>query len=527
MSAGVIAPPRPRTPRISRMGGEISKKCRRVFVSPPLRLARQRGHLPDISASRSDADCSMDDSNDLLEPIQAPEVSPNAPSRHNLRYRRIVHQSHVSDEREALKRSKLSRKLSKLPSSRPLSHPDSQDHTFPLSTTPARWIRSVHASPGRSLRQAANCFALGSAAYVLRYSVFAEATTFSPSEWPAPHGDPSSIARDVIDLASASLYTLGSTLWLHQTMLRERLSVDTAIDDSIDDSMDEQSAALEKNSPTWDEFSTLFSKHPVVTSVVLFLCGCALDDVISLSDVIAEEVATTRGADPSPASFMPGGRVSFERLLPFAPGLVGAVTFGASGAARLARFIRGDLSHDEPRDEADMWLPCERDECSAMTPPPENTARVDGRVARVAAFVQLPLNVLVSFTFIDGAWLELGAFSKLGAQPAYAAPVGNDIINVASSLSESAAKLASENYVVGNSLADLGSIRDDLFSAAADGGASGSTNTAEFMSSSNAAHVVGGSLFLLSSIAWIVELRAQRRLRCARRLDEADEDLFG
>jgi hypothetical protein len=47
------------------------------------------------------------------------------------------------------------------------------------------------------------------------------------------------------------------------------------------------------------------------------------------------------------------------------------------------------------------------------------------------------------------------------------------------------------------------------------------------MSSSNAAHVVGGSLFLVSSIAWIVELRAQRRLRCARRLDEADEDLFG
>lgn len=113
MSAGVITPPRPRTPRISRMGGEISKKCRRVFVSPPSRLARQRGHLPDISASRSDADCSMDDSNDLLEPIQAPEVSPNAPSRHNLRYRRIVHQSHVSDEREALKRSKLSRKGSK------------------------------------------------------------------------------------------------------------------------------------------------------------------------------------------------------------------------------------------------------------------------------------------------------------------------------------------------------------------------------------------------------------------------------
>ena len=138
-----------------------------------------------------------------------------------------------------------------------------------------------------------------------------------------------------------------------------------------------------------------------------------------------------------------------------------------------------------------------------------------------------PLNVLASFAFIDGAWLELGAFSKLGAQPAYAASVGNDIINVASSLSESAAKLASENYVVGNSLADLGSIRDDLFSAAADGGASGSTNTAEFMSSSNAAHVVGGSLFLVSSIAWIVELRAQRRLRCARRLDEADEDLFG
>lgn len=141
MSAGVIAPPRPRTPRISRMGGEISKKCRRVFVSPPSRLARQRGHLPDISASRSDADCSMDDSNDLLEPIQAPEVSPNAPSRHNLRYRRIIHQGHVSDEREALKRSKLSRKGS--------NRNELSELTLVTHTPTPRTMRSLYRRPPR------------------------------------------------------------------------------------------------------------------------------------------------------------------------------------------------------------------------------------------------------------------------------------------------------------------------------------------------------------------------------------------
>ena len=110
------------------------------------------------------------------------------------------------------------------------------------------------------------------------------------------------------------------------------------------------------------------------------------------------------------------------------------------------------------------------------------------------------------------------------------ASVGSDVVNVASSLSESAARLASENYVVGNSLADLGSIRDDLFGSgngspgdatAADGLATGAHGA---LSSSDAAHALGGGLFLVSSVAWIVELRARRRLRCARRGDDGDGD---
>ena len=358
------------------------------------------------------------------------------------------------------------------------------------------------------------------------------------------HLSTAALARDVVDLASASLYTLGSTLWLHQTVLRERLRGSTlASPAAVADSMDEQSDTRWSQPPTWNEIAELVSGNPVVCSVVLFLCGCALDDALSLSDVIAEEVATrARGglaAIPLPPSLDPhqpaqSARISFERVLPFAPGVVAFVCFGVGGAARLVRLVRGDGDSFETRDEADMWLPCERDdECASMVPPPEVTERLDARIANVARFAQWPLNLLASFAFIDGAWLgDFGAWSKL-AQPGATgtqmlASVGRDVVNVASSFTESAARLASENYVVGNSLADLGSIRDDLFgggngspgdATAADGLATGAHRA---LSSSDAAHALGGGLFLVSSVAWIVELRARRRLRCARRGDDGD-----
>ena len=416
-----------------------------------------------------------------------------------------------------------------------------------ISTAPARWCRSVRASPGRSLRHAANCFALGSAAFVLRFTALADADATTAMAATPDHLSTAALARDVVDLASASLYTLGSTLWLHQTVLRERLRGSTQSPAAVADSMDEQSATRWSQPPTWNEIAELVSGNPVVCSVVLFLCGCALDDALSLSDVIAEEVATrARGGlsngeiwPPSldqPAQPAQPARISFERVLPFAPGVVGAVAFGVGGAARLVRLVRGDGDSFDTRDEADMWLPCERDdECASMVPPPEVTERLDARIANVARFAQWPLNLLASFAFIDGAWLaEFGAWSKLaGAQPASGnvlASVGCDVVNVASSLSESAARLASENYVVGNSLADLGSIRDDLFgggngspgdATAADGLATGAHRA---LSSSDAAHALGGGLFLVSSVAWIVELRARRRLRCARRGDDGDGD---
>ena len=418
---------------------------------------------------------------------------------------------------------------------------------FTISTAPARWCRSVRASPGRSLRHAANCFALGSAAFVLRFTALADADATTAATAAAAAATPdhlstAALARDVVDLASASLYTLGSTLWLHQTVLRERLRGSTLSPAGVADSMDEQSDAGWSQPPTWNEIAELVSGKPVVCSVVLFLCGCALDDALSLSDVIVEEVATrARGGLATVPWFDPlrpaqPARISFERVLPFAPGVVAAVAFGVGGAARLVRLVRGDGDSFDTRDEADMWLPCERDdECASMVPPPEVTERLDARIANVARFAQWPLNLLASFAFIDGAWLgEFGAWSKLaGAQPATGnvlASVGSDVVNVASSLSESAARLASENYVVGNSLADLGSIRDDLFGSgngspgdatAADGLATGAHGA---LSSSDAAHALGGGLFLVSSVAWIVELRARRRLRCARRGDDGDGD---
>ena len=268
-----------------------------------------------------------------------------------------------------------------------------------ISTAPARWCRSVRASPGRSLRHAANCFALGSAAFVLRFTALAEADATTAMAATPDHLSTAALARDVVDLASASLYTLGSTLWLHQTVLRERLRGSTQSPAAVADSMDEQSATRWSQPPTWNEIAELVSGNPVVCSVVLFLCGCALDDALSLSDVIAEEVATRARGGLSNGEIWPPSldprqpaqpaRISFELVLPFAPGVVGAVAFGVGGAARLVRLVRGDGDSFDTRDEADMWLPCKRDdECASMVPPPEVTERLDARIANVAAVAQ-------------------------------------------------------------------------------------------------------------------------------------------
>ena len=132
---------------------------------------------------------------------------------------------------------------------------------------------------------------------MLRFTALADPDATSTAAAAAAAATPdhlstAALARDVVDLASASLYTLGSTLWLHQTVLRERLRGSTQSPAAVADSMDEQSATRWSQPPTWNEIAELVSGNPVVCSVVLFLCGCALDDALSLSDVIAEEVAT-------------------------------------------------------------------------------------------------------------------------------------------------------------------------------------------------------------------------------------------
>jgi hypothetical protein len=165
----------------------------------------------------------------------------------------------------------------------------------------------------------------------------------------------------------------------------------------------------------------------------------------------------------------------------------------------------------------------------------------DVAVAAVAKFVQGPLNLLASVAFLDGSWLEFPAvfgFGDFGAAAA-AAEAATDLSESAAGVASAAVDLrgaATDTYVVSNGLAGLEDLRDELFSSHAhhysspscDGEECGGVFDAAAHSfgnavasggggdtASSAAHVIGGVLFLVSSVAWIVELRAERRLKCS------------
>ena len=134
----------------------------------------------------------------------------------------------------------------------------------------------------------------------------------------------------------------------------------------------------------------------------------------------------------------------------------------------------------------------------------------DVAIASFARWAQGPLHLLASVVSLDGSWTA-------------AAAAGN-AASLASAAVSAASPTLSENYVVSESLEGVESLRSDLFATcpAADGPTSAAAttracevaaeSTAAF-ASSNAAHIAAGALFLASSFAWIVELRAKRRLR--------------
>ena len=273
-------------------------------------------------------------------------------------------------------------------------------------------------------------------------------------------------------------------------------------------------------------------RRPSFVAVALFLAGCALSD--------ATVAATTRD-DVSAFDATRARRVA-ERWFVVVPGIVGAAAHAAGTVARTARGNeRGDApgrksprgsersrpsSPDGSLDDADDGFFPDTDESSrgperddrdrdAMSEKRRSASSrlcfSDVAIASSARLAQGPLNLLASFAFLDGSWT--------------AAAAAGDAASLASAAVSAASPTLSESYVVSESLEGVESLRSDLFATcpAADGAATSAAaaaracevaaeSTAAF-ASSDAAHVAAGALFLASSFAWIVELRAERRLR--------------
>ena len=271
--------------------------------------------------------------------------------------------------------------------------------------------------------------------------------------------------------------------------------------------------------------------------MALFLAGCALSD--------ATVAATTR--DDVSALDATRARHIAERWFVVVPGIVGAAAHAAGTVARTARGNeRGDApgrksprgsersrpsSPDGSLDDADDGFFPETDESSRGPERDDHDHELDHdhdhdhdatpfsrlrfsdvAIASSARLAQGPLNLLASFAFLDGSWT--------------AAAAAGDAASLASAAVSAASPTLSESYVVSESLEGVESLRSDLFATcpAADGAATSAAaaaaracevaaeSTAAF-ATSDAAHVAAGALFLASSFAWIVELRAERRLR--------------
>ena len=288
----------------------------------------------------------------------------------------------------------------------------------------------------------------------------------------------------------------------------------------------------------WRRVLGNLGRRPSFVAVALFLAGCALSD--------ATVAATTR--DDVSAFDATRARHIAERWFVVVPGIVGAA---AHAAGTVARTARGNEPGDEPGDvpgrkpprgsepsrpsspngslddEADVFFH-ETDESSRGPERDDDDHDLDHdldhdatpfsrlrfsdvAIASSARLAQGPLNLMASFAFLDGSWT--------------AAAAAGDAASLASAAVSAASPTLSESYVVSESLEGVESLRSDLFATcpAADGAATSAAaaaracevaaeSTAAF-ASSDAAHVAAGALFLASSFAWIVELRAERRLR--------------
>lgn len=357
----------------------------------------------------------------------------------------------------------------------------------------------------RALFIAAWCHFLGSLVYLIRYAL---------------PGVPS----DAADVSSASLFTLGTSAWLWQTLTRAR-DEEMPLHQNPEPGFDPPSESARASRRGWRRVLGNLGRRPSFVAVAVFLAGCAASDAMT--------AAMTR--DDVSAFDATRARHVAERWFVVVPGIVGAAAHAAGTVAGTVARERASerLGANAAGRERVVGLPepsrpsspngsiddvdddvHDRHREHDVTPRVRTFLRrfrvSDFAIVSFARWAQGPLHLLTSVASLDGSWTA-------------AAAAGN-AASLASAAVSAASPTMSENYVVSESLEGVESLRSDLFATcpAADGPTSAAAttracevaveSTAAF-ASSNAAHIAAGALFLASSFAWIVELRAKRRLR--------------
>ena len=357
----------------------------------------------------------------------------------------------------------------------------------------------------RTLFIAAWCHFLASLVYLIRYAL---------------PGVPS----DAADVSSASLCTLGTSAWLWQTLTRAR-DEEMPLHQNPKPGFDPPSESARASRRGWRRVLGNLGRRPSFVAVAVFLAGCAASDAMT--------AAMTR--DDVSAFDATRARHVAERWFVVVPGIVGAAAHAAGTVAGTVARERASerLGANAAGRERVVGLPepsrpsspngsiddvdddvHDRHHEHDVTPRVRTFLRrfrvSDVAIVSFARWAQGPLHLLASVASLDGSWTA-------------AAAAGN-AASLASAAVSAASPTLSENYVVSESLEGVESLRSDLFATcpAADGPTSAAAttracevaaeSTAAF-ASSNAAHIAAGALFLASSFAWIVELRAKRRLR--------------
>ena len=320
---------------------------------------------------------------------------------------------------------------------------------------------------------------------------------------------------------SASLFTLGTSAWLWQTLTRARdeempLHQNQNPEPGFDPPSEPRARAVEGGVASW---ATLVDGPPSSLSPS-FSRGARRSDAMTAA-MTRDDVSAFDATRARRRRAMVRRRAWDRRC-----GRARRGNGRGNGRERASERPRGErVARRSPRAESsvvaerfDRRRPRRRPRpssrtrrhsaCSDVSPPFPCVGRRDRVVRAVGAG---------SCTCWRPSWSLDGSWTA-------AAAAGN-AASLASAAVSAASPTLSENYVVSESLEGVESLRSDLFATCPAAGriqraprrrrerARSPPSPPPRSRSSNAAHIAAGALFLASSFAWIVELRAKRRLR--------------